>query len=269
MEKWQAEIDYRRPTGLEDKKQYHIECSPGEIAPIVLVPGDQGRLSKIIKKLNNVTKIANNRGLITYTGDFQGIPISVTSTGMGGPSSAIVYEELINIGAIWLIRIGSVAGLQPGLNPGDIVLPSACVRDDGASTYYVPNQYPAIADPLLYKYLNEKANQKKIKLWNGINWTHSAFYSRSSEYFQQWARKRVISMDMEAATLFIISQLRGVHAAFIGVVYENRGRQSAKGNIDLSVGSPKRKKIQRGVEDAIDITLEGIVELINLEKRNK
>ena len=155
-------VDYRKPIGLEGKFQYHIQCQSGDIAPVVIVPGDQGRVEKIVDQLSDVKKIADNRGLITFTGKYQDFPVSVTSTGMGGPSASIVYEELINIGAKVLIRIGSVAGLQENVDEGDIVIPYGCVRDDGASNYYIPPNYPAVPSPEVYSLLIEsvKASEK-------------------------------------------------------------------------------------------------------------
>lgn len=260
MESWQSKADYRKEMGIEREQQYHIECTPEDIAPIVLVPGDQGRVKTIVEYFDNPKKVADNRGLITYTGTYNNTPVTVTSTGMGGPSAAIVYEELINIGANFLVRIGSVAGLQEHIKRGDIVLPHASIRDDGASQYYVPDKYPAAADPILYNHLFTKAEKKDVDCWSGINWTHSAFYSRSKEYFQQWARKRVISMEMEASCLFTISQLRGVKSAFIGTVYENRYSQSKNEKMDLSVGDIEKKRIQKGVKTSIEIALEGVTE---------
>jgi len=253
--------DYRKPIGLEGKVQYHIKCGPGDIAPVVIVPGDQERINKIMSKLSDARKIAENRGLITFTGKFNGYPVSVTSTGMGGPSASIVYEELVNIGAKVLIRIGSVAGLQEDVNEGEIVIPYGCVRDDGASDYYVPSNFPAVPAPEVYSALMNAAKEKGKRIVTGINWTHSCFYKRDPEYFQNWSRRRVVSMDMEASALFVVSYLRGVKAGFIGVCYANRYKQSINGKVDLSVQSPSREFIENSVKDAIEITLDAIKDL--------
>ncbi|MDY7026968.1 MAG: nucleoside phosphorylase [Spirochaetota bacterium] len=259
MQDWMAAIDYFKESGLEDKRQYHIQCSAGDVAPIVIVPGHQGRVEKIVNHLDGAHKISENRGLITYTGTYSGVPVSVTSTGMGGPSAAIVYEELINIGARYLVRVGSVAALQPDISKGDISLPFACIRDDGASRYYVPENYPAAADPELYSSLVAEAKASGHTYWTGINWTHSAFYTRSNEYFRQWWRKRVITLEMEAAALMVIATLRGASAAFIGTVYENRILQATDDGVDLSVKNVTEKDIQLGEEHAIRIALKGAV----------
>ena len=248
-------------TGLEDQKQYHIRCKQGDIAPVVIVPGDQSRVKKIIEQFDEKQLIADNRGLITYTGKYNNYPISVTSTGMGGPSSAIVYEELINIGAKVLIRLGSVAGLNEEMNEGDIVIPYACIRDDGATKYYVPENYPAAANPDIYSILKNNALKSNLKIFSGINWTHSFFYSRESEYFLNWANKGVISMEMEAATLFVISTLRNVKAAFVGICYANRYRQIKGINMDLSVKNPDRDVIQISTRKSVSLILNSLEDI--------
>ena len=250
--------DYREPVGLEGKFQYHIECGPDDIAPLVIVPGDQGRVDKIVRRLDKPRKVADNRGLITHTGSFNGNPVSVTSTGMGGPSASIVYEELINIGARVLVRLGSVAGLQEYVREGDIVIPYGCVRDDGASDYYVPANFPAVATPEVYAALRESGKRFGEKIVTGINWTHSCFYKRDPEYFQSWSRRRIVSMEMEASALFVVSYLRSVKAGFIGVCYANRYAQSVNGKVDLSVENPRRDVIENSVEDAIDIVFDAV-----------
>jgi uridine phosphorylase len=261
MEDWLVDIDYRQANDLEGKLQYHIQCQKGDVAPVVIVPGDQGRVEKIIAKFDDCRKIAENRGLITYTGTYKNVPMSVTSTGMGGPGAAIVYEELINIGARALVRIGSVAALQPEINIGDTVIPYGCIRDDGVTRYYIPENYPAVATPFLHKALVAEAEEHKVKYWAGINWTHSAFFARSKKYFQQWANKGVISMDMEASALMIITQLRKVEGAFVGTVYQNRYNQTHNAKMDLSVGSPKSEAIELGNERSIGLALDALARI--------
>jgi uridine phosphorylase len=231
----------------------------------VIVPGDQGRVESIISKLHDPKKVSENRGLITYTGYYEDYPVSVTSTGMGGPSASIVYEELINIGAKILIRIGSVAGLQEEIEEGDVIIPHACVRDDGASQYYVPQNFPAVASPEVYLRLISAAKSLNLDFKTGINWSHSCFYNRDPEYFQRWSRYRVVSMDMEASSLFVVSSLRGVKAGFIGICYANRFKQSNRDKVDLSVPDTNRNIIKSSTSKAIDITLMAIKDLYQNE----
>jgi uridine phosphorylase len=184
---------------------------------------------------------------------------------MGGPSASIVYEELINIGAKILIRIGSVAGLQEEIEEGDVIIPHACVRDDGASQYYVPQNFPAVASPEVYLRLISAAKSLNLDFKTGINWSHSCFYNRDPEYFQRWSRYRVVSMDMEASSLFVVSSLRGIKAGFIGICYANRFKQSNRDKVDLSVPDTNRNIIKSSTSKAIDITLMAIKDLYQNE----
>ncbi len=263
MEQWLAAIDYSQPTQTEDVEQYHLRCRKGDIGKAVIVPGDPGRAEMIAGFLSGVKTVGDNRGLITYTGTYRDTPISVTSTGMGGPSAAIVYEELINIGAEVLVRVGSVAALQDDINPGDLSIPYGCIRDDGATQYYVPANFPAVPDPRLYQSLVKHAEAEGVRHWKGINWTHSAFFARSPEYWLAWSRKRVLTLEMEAATLMTIAYLRGVAAAFIGTVFENRFRQARSEQMDLSVPSYTKPEVAAGVEASIRIALEACVERVS------
>src|SRR3981081_3855732 len=87
--------------------QYHIECSPGDVGRYVLLPGDPGRVPGIAAFLERAEKIAQHREYTTFTGWLAGEKVSVTSTGIGGPSTAIAVEELARIGADTFIRVGT------------------------------------------------------------------------------------------------------------------------------------------------------------------
>jgi len=124
-------------------KQPHILCSPEQITPYVLLPGDPARTERIAKFLTGVEYIADNREFRTVTGLYEGLPVTVTSTGIGGASLAIALEELIQCGGRYFIRTGSCGACQEGIGIGDLVLSTAAVREDGASRMYVPDNFPA------------------------------------------------------------------------------------------------------------------------------
>jgi len=127
-------------------KQPHIKCKEGDVAKYVLLPGDPGRIEKIIKYWDEAKKIAFNREFLTYTGKYKGIEVSATSTGIGGPSTAIAVEELVNIGAKVLIRVGTCGSLREVIKIGDIIIPIAAMKQDGTSKDYLPVEFPAVAD---------------------------------------------------------------------------------------------------------------------------
>ena len=117
------------------KRQYHIHLRPGDIGEYVLLPGDPARSDMVAAHLEDAHLVANNREHRTFTGYYKGVKISVTSTGMGCPSAAIAAEELINIGAKYLVRIGSTAALQPALRIGDLGISTGSMENEGTSRF--------------------------------------------------------------------------------------------------------------------------------------
>ena len=117
------------------QRQSHIMCRQKDISEIVLLSGDPGRVKYIADKyLDNPILIAKNREFTTYTGNYESVKITVTSTGIGSPSTAIAVEELINIGAKILIRVGTCGGaLKKEIKPGSIIIPTASIREEGTT----------------------------------------------------------------------------------------------------------------------------------------
>ncbi|MEJ2744874.1 MAG: nucleoside phosphorylase, partial [bacterium] len=128
------------------EKQYHVKLAKGDVGRYVLLPGDPGRVPVIAGFLDKAEKVAQNREYTTYTGEVDGVKVSVTSTGIGCPSAAIAVEELARVGADTFIRVGTAGGLQTDVGIGDLVISTATVREDGTSLQYVPLNYPAVAD---------------------------------------------------------------------------------------------------------------------------
>lgn len=206
--------------------QPHIECKTGDIAPIVLLPGDPKRVELIASFLDEYKNVADNREFRTITGKYQGIPVSVTSTGIGCPSTAIAVEELIACGAKTLIRVGTCGGAwREDIQPGSVVIPTASVRDEGTTVEFVPVGFPAIADTEVVTALSESAKEQGVIWYKGINRTHDAFYApdrsvaKWGEFYLDQRFKDVpspiISSEMEAAALFVIASLRGVRAGAV------------------------------------------------------
>ena len=125
---------------------YHIGMSKGDVGRYVFLPGDPGRCELIASYFDDPKLIAYNREYKTYTGSLLGEKVSVTSTGIGCPSSAIAVEELIAIGADTFIRVGTSGGIQPQTHTGDVALVNSAIRDEGTSLHYLPVEFPAIAD---------------------------------------------------------------------------------------------------------------------------
>ena len=131
---------------IDPERQYHIQVASGEVGRYVLLPGDPKRCAKIAQYFDDPVLVADNREYITITGTVDGVRLSVTSTGIGGPSAAIALEELANCGADTFIRVGTCGGMQEEILSGDLVIASGAIRMDGTSREYAPVEYPAVSD---------------------------------------------------------------------------------------------------------------------------
>ena len=127
-------------------KQYHIQVGEGDVGRYVILPGDPKRCAKIAKYFDDPVLVADNREYVTYTGYLDGVKVSVTSTGIGGPSASIAMEELVMSGADTFIRIGTCGGMQLEVKSGDVVIANGAIRMEGTSREYAPIEYPAVPD---------------------------------------------------------------------------------------------------------------------------
>jgi uridine phosphorylase len=208
-------------------EQYHIRCKPGDVGRYVLLPGDPGRCAHIAAYFDDARLIAQNREFTTYTGALDGVPVSVTSTGIGGPSTSIAVEELAAIGANTFIRVGTSGAMQNFLRNGDLVIAQAAVRDEGTSSQYIPLSYPAVASLDTVLALQRSAIEQGARSYTGIVRSGDALYAdlapntiplnalMGGSASRMWSEARVLCADMEAATLFVVSSIRGLRAGTI------------------------------------------------------
>lgn len=212
----------------EKGQQYHICCKPGDVGRYVLLPGDPFRTDYIASFLDDAKLVAHNREHKTWTGSLLGVPVSVTSTGMGGPSAAIAIEELIHCGADTFIRIGTAGRLCPESQDKSIqgIIATGAVRAEGLTGEYVPYEYPAIADRHVVAALADSAEEFGYHFKEGIVHCKDSFYGQidpdglpNGEMLKgkwlAWERSRVMATEMETATLFIIASIRGCRAGSI------------------------------------------------------
>ena len=108
--------------------QYHINMKQGDVGKYVILPGDPKRCEKIARHFDEAVLVADHREFVTYTGYLDGVKVSVTSTGIGGPSASIAMEELANIGADTFIRVGTSGGMDINVMGGDLVVASGAIR---------------------------------------------------------------------------------------------------------------------------------------------
>ena len=247
------------------KKQYHIQLSPGDIGDYVLLPGDPARSDRVAKYLDNAELMANNREHRTFTGTYKGVKISVTSTGMGCPSAAIASEELANIGAKYLIRIGSTAALKPEINLGDLVISVGSMKNEGTSGFYVPDCFPAIPDFDFTRVLLDTARELQPELgcevYYGINATDDAFYGETPEWIEKLCKLGIINIEMESSAIYTVCHRRGIKGAMISAVSGNLVRADV-------VYEDFNQALADGWEREIKVVLETIVR-VDAERKQK
>ena len=130
----------------EEGLQYHLQIRKGDVGRYVIMPGDPKRCARIAGYFDDARLVADSREYITYTGYLDGEMVSVTSTGIGGPSASIAMEELVLCGAHTFIRVGTCGGMDMDVKGGDIVVATGAIRMEGTSREYAPIEFPAVAD---------------------------------------------------------------------------------------------------------------------------
>lgn len=207
---------------------------------IALVPGDPARVPKIARHLEGATALAHHREFCSMRGRYRGKEVLICSTGIGGPSTTICIEELAMLGVRRFLRIGTTGALQEQIEAGDVIVPTAAVRYDGASRHIAPIEYPAVADFTLVQKLVSGLERHGFRYHLGISASSDTFYQgqgRSDSFlkghvhrelaqrFQEMKALRVLSFEMEAATLFTQCAAYGLSAAAVLGVLLNRNRQ--------------------------------------------
>jgi DeoD family purine-nucleoside phosphorylase len=195
----------------------HLRAEKGDYAPAVLLPGDPLRAQRIAGEfLDGARQVNGERGMLGFTGSFEGKPVSVQSTGMGCPSAAIVVEELITLGAQRLIRVGTCGGLQPDLRLGDLVVAISAVPGDSTALRYTGGEAHAPTPNFGVTHgLIHSAKELKLRPHVGPIATSDTFYDPDPDRHRRWAARGVLAVEMEAAVLFTIAALRGVEAACV------------------------------------------------------
>lgn len=233
-----------------DGCEYHIQVSAGQVGRYVILPGDPGRCKAIAEYFDDPVLVASNREYVTYTGTLCGEKVSVTSTGIGGPSAAIALEELVHCGADTFIRVGTSGGMQPEILAGDLVVATGAVRLDGTSREYAPLEYPAVAHYDVVEALKTAGESLGRTVHTGVVQCKDSFYgqhepenmpiSRELEAdWEAWKRCGALTSEMESATLFIVGGVRRVRVGSVLLVIGNQTRREM-GLEDIQCHDTKR-----------------------------
>lgn len=220
------------------EKQYHIQCAPGDVGRYCILPGDPGRVESIAALLDNAVQVAQNREYLTYTGTLLGQRVSVCSTGIGGPSTAIAVEELFAVGVDTFIRIGTCGGIHLKVQSGDLIVATSAVRQEGTALHYAPIEYPATADFEVLLALVDSAKAMEHRFHTGVIQCKDSFYGQHSPdrmpvstelhtKWEAWKRLGVLGSEMESATLFTVAASLGARAGAVFNVVWNQERKAA------------------------------------------
>ena len=251
-------------------RQYHIQVAEGEVGRYVILPGDPKRCEKIAQYLDHPVQIADNREYITYTGTLDGIRVSVTSTGIGGPSASIAMEELYRCGADTFVRIGTCGGIQPEVKSGDIVIATGAVRMEGTSREYAPLEFPAVADLAVTNALVEAAGKKGYPFHTGVVQCKDSFYGQHEpeikpvsyelmNKWEAWKRLGCLASEMESAALFVVASYLKVRVGSCFLVVANQEREK------LGLENP----VAHDTDRAIRIAVEAVRNLIRADQAGK
>lgn len=208
---------------------HHTNLQAGDVGRYVLLPGDPGRCEPIARRFTDPRLIASNREYTTWTGTLGGELVTVTSTGIGCPSTAIAAEELVQVGADTLIRVGTSGGMQPGTRPGDLAVVTAAIRDEGTTMHYVPEGFPALADVDVVVALRDAAASLGHRHRLGVTHSKDSFFgevepdrmplaSGLRARWGAWVAGGAICSEMESAALFVVAAVHRVRAGGIMIM---------------------------------------------------
>ena len=238
-------------------RQYHIQVAEGEVGRYVIMPGDPKRCVKIAQYFDNPILVADNREYITYTGTLDGVKVSVTSTGIGGPSAAIAMEELYRCGADTFIRIGTCGGMQTEVKSGDVVVATGAIRMEGTSREYAPMEFPSVADLSVTNALVHAAEKKGYPYHTGVVQCKDAFYGQHDPMsmpvgyelmnkWNAWMKCGCLASEMESAAIFIVGSTLRVRTGTVLLVMANqeRAKQGLPNPVVHDTDAPIRTAIE-------------------------
>ena len=253
----------------DQNRQYHIQVAKGEVGRYVIMPGDPKRCEKIAKHLENAKLVADNREFVTYTGYLDGEMVSVTSTGIGGPSASIALEELVNCGANTFIRVGTCGGMDINVKGGDVVVATGSIRMEGTTREYVPIEFPAVANLDVVNALVKASKTLKKSYHAGVVQSKDSFYGQHSpekmpigydliNKWDAWIKCGCLASEMESASLFIVGSYLRVRVGSVFLVVANQEREKA---------GLENKQVH-DTEGAIEVAIEAIRNLIKEDREN-
>ena len=239
-------------------KQPHLLVEPGDVHDIALIPGDPGRVDRIAGQCEDAETVAENREYKVVNATYEGVPLTICSTGIGCPSAAIAVEELSRVGVETVIRVGTTGALQRGIEIGDMVVATGAAKEEGTSKRYEDAVIPAVPDYDVLSALVDSAEANDEDVHVGPIVSDDAFYNETDAYVDAWEDANLLAIEMEAAAVFSIARRKGMAAGAICTVDGNLVEGTQKGS-DSDAELPEKAK--NNVERAISLTLDAVVDL--------
>ena len=248
------------------EKPYHIPAEKGIVGRYCIVPGDPDRCEKIARFLDEPVHISMQREYNIWNGKLLGETVTVCSTGIGGPSTAIAVEELFACGADTFIRVGTCGGISLDVKSGDVVIANGAVRQDGTSHEYAPPEFPAVPNTDVLFSLVNAAKKLGLPYHTGTVQSKDSFYGQHSpkrmptsgallEKWEAWKRLGVLASEMEASTLFTVCASLGARSGALFMSVWNQERYDA--------GLDTANDETHDTERAIRVAIEALKELIS------
>ncbi len=239
--------------------EFHIHCEARDVAPYAFVPGDHSRARKIADHLESVRLVNEHRGYLVFTGSKDGIPMTVASTGMGGPPVAICMEELGHLGVHTFVRVGSCGTSQDHVQVGDVIVATGTFRAGGTSLNYLPLEFPAVPDYHVTKALLDAAQHLAVRVHAGLASAGDAFYApRDTAQRDVLRQAGLLAGEMESDTLFIVAARRGWRA---GALFACDGTSTQIKPED------RETSFRSGEQDAIRIAIEAMKQVALADTR--
>lgn len=241
---------------MKEEVMYHIRMRKGQVGRYVFLPGDPGRVEMIAKYLDDPVEMAYNREYRTMTGTLDSVPVSVTSTGIGGPSLAIAVEELRALGADTFIRIGTCGGMSTKVLAGDVVVATGAIRSEGTSREYMPLEFPAVADFSVANALAQAAQELGFRYHVGVVQGKDSFYGQHEpermpvrrqllDNWQAWLDGGCLASEMESPALFVIASVLKARAGSVNLCLGNQERRK------LGYTDPEIEDYDRAIKTGI------------------
>lgn len=241
-----------------------LRVPKGSVTPYVLTVGDPERAASVAELLEESRQVGRYREYWSFAGSWRGVPLTVTSHGVGGAGAAVAFEELIHGGARTIIRLGTAGSFLPDVRSGDLLIATGAVRDDGVSERLLPLAYPAVSDLDVTIALRDAARaQADLRFGTGILITKANFFSGAvPDQGSVWSQARLAGVEMELATLLVVAGLRGVRAGGIFTVDGNPSEAATGAEYD-----PHRPVVEAGKQRMIQVGLDAVTRLAAADRQ--